>query len=185
MPLPGQSSCNTDNMRVPLKLAAAILLAVIAATVAVRVLVADECKESRQRMSAMSVQEITLVDQFGKMKKMTVHIADEPDSRAAGYQHICKDLIQSTAILFVYSREGRGQFHMRNVLAPLDIGFFDSQGRLRKTLLMEPYAAGKQQLYDPGVPFQYALEAREGYFAESDLIDGRARLVIRSVNDAN
>ena len=70
---------------------------------------------------------------------------------------------------------------MNNVQAPLDIGFFDSEGRLKKVLLMKPYTANERPLYDPGVPFQYALEAREGYFSDSGLTEGRSRLVVQSI----
>ena len=130
-------------------------------------------------------EEITLLDKFGKLRTLEVHIADQPKTRAAGYQHICEKLIHDTAILFVYARENRGQFHMNNVQAPLDIGFFDGEGRLQKVLLMKPYTASDRPIYDPGVPFQYALEARQGYFADSALAEGKARLVIRSVSDQN
>jgi uncharacterized membrane protein (UPF0127 family) len=172
-------------MRIPWKITGSTILATIVIVVAFRMLVsADDCADSRHRMSEMAVQEISLLNVFGKIIPIQSHIADNDNKRAAGYQNICEQLIQDTTILFVYKSEGRGKFHMRNVLAPLDIGFFDKQGLLLRTLHMKPYGDGEEPLYDPGIPFQYALEAREGFFTDLKLSQGKARLVILSVNDS-
>ena len=143
----------------------------------------DECEDSRVRMAKMSVEGITLVNDTGRLKSIDTHVARSNETRAAGYQHICEAMVERTTILFVYPKEHLGRFHMQNVRVPLDIGFFDSEGRLLKVMLMDTYKDGNRKLYDPGVPFQYALEAPEGFFRGHKLSQGRSRLVLHSVND--
>lgn len=142
-----------------------------------------QCEDSIERLSIMHVEEIALLNDSGKIIKFDSHIANSNQERAAGYQHICEEVINKTTILFVYAAPVGNQFHMQNVMTPLDIGFFDGAGRLVKTMLMDTYEDGNNRLYSPGQRFQYVLEARVGFFNEHKLSEGRARLVVHSVND--
>lgn len=143
----------------------------------------EDCGQSLERLSKMQIEEIELLNDSGKIIKFETHIADDSSERAAGYQHICEDVINKTSILFVYSSPIAGQFHMRNVKAPLDIGFFDERGKLIRAMVMHTYDNGNQKIYDPGQQFQYALEARVGFFDEHKLSEGKAWLVLQSVNN--
>ena len=105
-------------------------------------------------------------------------IADDALERASGYQHICPEVIARTSILFRYAAPGAGRFHMRNVKAPLDIGFFDEGGVLIQSMVMRPYGDGDEILYGPMRTFQYALEARAGFFREKGLSAGASRLLL-------
>ena len=131
----------------------------------------------------MHVEEISLLNDAGKIIKFESHIADNARERAEGYQHICEEVINKTSILFVYSQPVGGRFHMQNVKAPLDIGFFDRAGKLIRTMVMDTYDDGNKRLYHPRQQFQYALEARVGFFKAHMLSAGKARLVVHSVND--
>ena len=142
-----------------------------------------ECKKSIERLSKMHVEEISLLNDSGKIIKLESHIADNTKERADGYQHICEEVINKTTILFVYSQPVGGRFHMQNVKAPLDIGFFDGAGKLIRTMVMDTYDDGNKRRYHPGQRFQYALEARVGFFNEHKLSANKARLVVHSVND--
>ena len=141
------------------------------------------CQASNRGMDAMEMREIQLLDAGGKLHVVEAHIADDGTERAFGYQYICKQIIDRTAILFVYRAPIRGRFHMSNVKAPLDIGFFDASGLLIDQQLMRPYADGESTLYSPDQDFQFALEARQGYFTEHNLVVGKTRLVRQSVHD--
>ena len=144
---------------------------------------AADCHTSNRGMDTMEVREIQLLDAGGKLHVVEAHIADDGAERGFGYQHICKRVIDRTAILFVYDSPTQGRFHMSNVKAPLDIGFFDPSGLLINQQLMTPYAEGESTLYYPGQEFQFALEARRGYFAEHNLVVGKTRLVRQSIYD--
>ena len=157
----------------------AILLFVINGSAA-----SAQCEKSIERLSKMHVEEISLLNDAGKIINLESHIADDNRERTAGYQHICAEVIDKTNILFVYAQPIDGRFHMQNVKAPLDIGFFDGAGKLIRTLVMDTYDDGNKRLYHPGQRFQYALEARVGFFKEHKLSEGKARLVVHSVNDS-
>ncbi len=145
--------------------------------------VSAQCRASVERLSNMNVEQISLLNDAGKIIKFQSYIADDNNERADGYQHICEDVINKTHILFVFPQPIKGRFHMKNVKAALDIGFFDSAGRLISTMVMDTYDDGNSRLYHPGQRFQYALESRVGFFSEHQLSVDKARLVISSVND--
>ena len=136
-----------------------------------------DCQVSNQGMDTMAVQELRLLDGQGRLHTVEAHIADDQVERAFGYQHICGHVIDRTAILFVYGAPAAARFHMRNVKAPLDIGFFDGGGALLEVQRMRPWRGDDGALYSPGRPFQFALEARAGYFQEHGLTAGRTRLL--------
>ena len=141
-----------------------------------------QCKTSLEQLAKMNVEQISLRNDAGRVIKITAYIADDNNKRAGGYQHICEDVINTTQMLFVYRQPIDGRFHMQNVQAPLDIGFFDSTGRLLSTMVMDTYADGNSRLYDPGQQFQYALESGVGFFNEHKLSMGKSRLILSSVN---
>lgn len=142
-----------------------------------------KCRNTNDGMSAMHIEEVSLVDDLGKIVNIQSHIADDGMERSFGYQYICGETINQTTILFAYQSPIDGQFHMRNVKAPLDIGFFDSDGMLIKAMIMDTYDDGNNRFYYPGQPFQFALEARIGFYDDNNLSAGKALLVIQSVND--
>jgi uncharacterized membrane protein (UPF0127 family) len=127
---------------------------------------------------------VWLITDVGKPLSISVKLADEPKLQAAGFQRIGEGVIEKSFILFVYDREEIRQFHMHNVRAPLDIAFIDSDGTIQEVLLMKPDAAMPApflNLYKSIKPFQYALEARAGFFKEQGLSAGRGRLQIGSL----
>jgi len=118
------------------------------------------CKEDTPGWVSMQTKPITLVGALGNLQ-LSVRVADEGDELAAGYQWICPDSAEDTAVLFVFPRSFRAAFHMRNVFVPLNITFFDAQGGLVDTLQMSPEPPGGNQAgkyYKANAPFKYALE---------------------------
>ena len=95
-------------------------------------------------------KKISLLNDSGKIIKLESHIADNTRERADGYQHICEEVINKTTILFVYSQPVGGRFHMQNVKAPLDIGFFDGAGKLIRTMVMDTYDDGNKRTLSSG-----------------------------------
>ncbi len=136
------------------------------------------CSSSNLGMDRMEVSRISLLDDRRQRIEIVSFIADDSVERANGYQHICPEVIARTTILFRYDAPSAARFHMHNVKAPLDIGFFDEDGLLIQYMVMHPYGDGDEKLYGPMLPFQYALEARVGFFREKGLSAGAARLLL-------
>ncbi len=141
----------------------------------------DDCVTKNEGMESMHQEGITLFDDNGKAKHIRSLIADEQFERAMGFQHVCPDVVKNTRILFVYAEPIYGSFHMSNVKAPLDIGFFDGQGLLIDVLRMDVYTNEERPLYSPNKPYRFALETPVGFFEESMLSPGTSRLVINSL----
>ena len=142
---------------------------------------AESCEQSNDGIRTMDESTIALVNSRGELVEVDVFVADDRKERSYGYQYICESVIRDSAILFVYGSEVNARFHMNNVVAPLDIGFFDGQGNLLATRLMKVYEENEKTLYHPGRPFRYALEAAPGFFERHHLAAGRTTLSTASI----
>ena len=142
---------------------------------------AEDCKLSTQHWASMHHAVISFQHKNGEETDLRVRIADEPRERSAGFQHICPQIIDQNAILFVYPSPQNRSFHMNNVHAELDIGFFDSDGLLLLVMRMKPPLKAGSNLnnYSPGRDIKYALETKAGYFADQGLQPGEVTLKIR------
>lgn len=137
----------------------------------------SQCTPTNQGIENMHSKKIVLKNAQGANLSFDTLIANDSTERAFGFQYICPQVVDSTTILFVFDYAIDARFHMRNVMAPLDIGFFDEKGRLIDTQVMQPYKNNEKTTYGPGKPFKYALEARVGFFREHNLIAGQTHLV--------
>lgn len=134
------------------------------------------CQTSNKGMDSMHRANLVFNLADTTSKSFNVFIADESTERAYGYQYICANIIQQTRILFVFDAPILASFHMRNVKAPLDIGFFDSNGHLIDIQVMYPYINNEQITYSPNQAFLYALEAPLGFFRQHNLLPGKTQL---------
>ncbi|MGI9317220.1 MAG: DUF192 domain-containing protein [bacterium] len=149
-------------MKVAIKLIFAFTLYLVVGVVEAQ----SKCVKTTMGLSSMHKEQITLVNDTGQRIALFAFVADENYERASGFQHICPEVVDQVQILFSYDAEQVGRFHMQNVHVPLDIAFFNAEGRLIKSMLMETYSEDFKPLYSPGAPFQFALEARQGFFSE-------------------
>lgn len=138
----------------------------------------QDCDSSNHGMARMESARISLLNERGRRVEFESFIADDALERASGYQYICPRIIAHTTILFRFPAPTATRFHMHNVKAPLTIGFFDEDGVLIQSMVMHPYEGGEEILYGPMQKFQYALEARPGFFKEKGLSSGSSRLLI-------
>lgn len=122
----------------------------------------------------MELAEIAIITGGGGEIHLDVRVADEEDEQLAGFQHIGRKVLAENLILFIFPREIQGKFHMRNVVAPLDIAFVKTDGEIISIVRMEP----GPKLYGPEGAFKYALEAPAGLFAARG-ISPSSRLVVR------
>ena len=140
---------------------------------------ADSCQTSTDSLSQMSERFVELIDDAGESVLLRVKVADESHEQAAGFQHICADTIESTAILFVFDEPKQPLFHMNNVHANLDIAFIDAAGEIGDVqLMLEEFTSGNSKLYPSSVNAKYALEVRQGYFNEHNISPSGSRIIV-------
>ena len=101
-----------------------------------------------------------------------VEIADDPESHLRGLMGR-ETLAPDTGMLFVYPRAQPLAFWMKNTPLDLDIGFFDSQGRLLNIEAMTAY--DEVTRHRSRGPARYALETPRDWFARNAIQPG-ARL---------
>jgi uncharacterized membrane protein (UPF0127 family) len=103
-------------------------------------------------------------------RPLDVVVADEGDERYQGLRER-EDIGPYDGMLFVFDRPTSTSFTMSTVPVPLEIGFYDADGRLVDRLLMKPCADEQSRcpLYGPKGSFTYALETLEGDLPEGDL----------------
>lgn len=116
---------------------------------------ATACADETEAVSAMPTTEIGMP----AGQQLRVRVAATGSNRAAGMQHLCPEAIENTAILFVFERVRRPNFHMNNVHAPLDIAFITRDGRIVEVHRMTP---DQETLTSPGEPVAAALEVAAG-----------------------
>ena len=137
------------------------------------------CVDTTREIQSMHLERILLQIDNGAQVALDVRVADDGTERAAGFQHVCPETIDSTLILFRYPSEVGGRFHMQNVHAPLDIAFFDSEGRVISLQRMETYTQDHRPLYGPQAAFQYALEAPAGFFEGLGITSTNFRMLLQ------
>ena len=131
------------------------------------------CARWRSAFTDMPTRNV-VVDAAGRRLVWPVKVADTRERRAAGFQCATAEEIDRTRILFDFGTEVLTRFHMRNVPAPLEIGFAKGDGRIFAILRMDPSPTA---LYGPLEPFRYALEARLDFFGSEGIRAGNAQLI--------
>ena len=80
-----------------------------------------------------------------------------------------------TGMLFVFEREAARSFWMQNTYVSLDIAFIDANFRIVDIQQME---ARSTEVHDGARPALFALEVREGWFAEKGIeVGDRCELI--------
>lgn len=114
---------------------------------------------------------IRLIGPAGETETLEVEIADAPDERETGLMHRTV-MPDGTGMLFVFAYEQVLSFWMKNTLIPLDIFFFDSNGRFVSRSSMIPCDQDPCALTPSGGLVQYALEVNHGEEKTAAVGDG-------------
>jgi uncharacterized membrane protein (UPF0127 family) len=114
----------------------------------------DEAQPAKRPFSGLTA---TRVAAGGHAMKVVV--ADDVDERSAGLRQR-SDVGPYDGILFAFDEPTATAFTMSTVPVALDIGFYDSSGRVVDRLRMEPCAGSEAEcpVYRASGPFVYALE---------------------------
>jgi uncharacterized protein len=96
---------------------------------------------------------------------LRVWVADEPAERQRGLMEVESLPSGVDGMLFVWDEPGLRWFHMENTLIPLDIWWFDGDGRLVGMDTMQPCEAAPCPSYPSPGPVVAALETVAGEWA--------------------
>jgi uncharacterized membrane protein (UPF0127 family) len=105
---------------------------------------------------------VALTTAHGRVS-VPVEIARTHRQQAYGLSHR-RSLPARAGMLFVFPREIRGGFWMKDTLIPLSIAFAATDGRILRILEMTPCRRDPCRIYDPGVAYASALEVNRGAF---------------------
>ena len=110
-----------------------------------------------------------------KEHSFRVWIADQPDVRERGMMKVTAQqaapLPDGTerGMIFVFPREQRSGFWMKNTIIPLDIAFIRTDGTIVTIHTMAPLDT---RSYYPDGPYRYALEVRGNLFSRLGIRSG-------------
>ena len=102
--------------------------------------------------------------------ELVVEVAADPEARSLGLMNR-KSLEDDSGMLFVFEKEERVSFWMKNTLIPLSIAFISADGTIRQIedmvpLSLDPIVSSRSVLY--------ALEVNRGWFSEHGVEPGDA-----------
>jgi uncharacterized protein len=117
------------------------------------------------------VAELTLRGPDGQAVKVPVYVAATPQERQRGLMGRTQ-LPAGAGMVFLYPEPVREPFYMKDTLIPLEIAFYDAQGKVVRVFDMQPCKADPCHLYDPGTAFVGALEVNQGFFRQIGLREG-------------
>ena len=90
--------------------------------------------------------------------RLRVWVADDPDERGQGLRQVERLPAGIDGMLFAFPEPSTPSFVMLGALIPLDIWFFDMDGRMVGSAVMEPCAEEPCPRYAPTVEIVWALE---------------------------
>ena len=130
--------------------------------------VANDCQTDNQALRSMESGHLTLHHPDGGTETVPVKVARTLETRAAGFQFVCESVIESMPILFLFEAALIPNFHMNNVVAPIDIAFIRDDSSIDSIRRMRPYVLGslKRPRYSSDSPIVAALEGGRKFFKQ-------------------
>lgn len=100
--------------------------------------------------------------------KITVEIADTQEAQEKGLMGR-ESLDEDRGMLFVYDRDSRKSFWMKNTKIPLSIAYIATDGTIREIYDMEPLST---RIVDSRYSVRYVLEVNQGAFQRHGIKEG-------------
>ena len=108
----------------------------------------------------MEVQTLTLKRADGSTVSVRAEMARTPAQQSRGFMKR-KNIPDGTGMLFVFDKDERLRFWMKDTPHPLSIAYIDSSGRIRDIYDMTPFSLAP---VESSVSVRYALEVPQGWF---------------------
>lgn len=125
--------------------------------------------------TGLRVTTVYLVTATGKEIPVQVEIADTEETRMKGFMGR-ETIPGGTGMLFLFERDEKLSFWMKDTPCPLSIAYIDSTGVIRDIYDMTPFSLAS---WESTVSVRYALEVPQGWFAQAGVSTGdRLRLPI-------
>lgn len=104
----------------------------------------------------------------GTTATLIIQLADSPAERGVGLSNR-NCLPEDGGMLFAFPDDTTISFQMRDTLIPLSIAFIQADGEIVYMVDMEPRSS---EIYASPVPYRYAIEVSQGWFAENGVALG-------------
>jgi uncharacterized protein len=105
---------------------------------------------------------LTIVNSLGESVPVQVEIAGTDAERRMGLMGRTA-LAEDAGMLFVFDREQRLSFFMKDTLIPLSVAFINTEGYIVDIQDMQPLDLTRHRSAEPAI---YALEVNQGFFRE-------------------
>lgn len=105
----------------------------------------------------------------GREIRLDVEIAASERDRQKGLMYRTS-LPHNSGMLFVFEKEKRLSFWMKNTYIPLDIAFIDSHGVIKDIYQMRPLDTSV--FYNSSTEVRYALEVNQWWFEKNGISAG-------------
>ena len=109
--------------------------------------------------------EIRIKTSNGDTHSLTVELAKTEEQREQGFMFREK-IPEGTGMLFVFQKDERLAFWMKNTPSPLSIAYISSSGEIRAIFDMEPF--NEKSVVSP-FSVRYALEVPQGWFDKAGI----------------
>ena len=108
---------------------------------------------------------------------VVAEVAATADERAEGLMYR-DEVPDGTGMLFVFQDNQPRSFWMANTYVPLDIAYMNASYRIVDIIAMEPLVTDS---YPSSAPSMFALEVRQGWFAEQGIAVGAQAAIVFGV----
>jgi len=109
---------------------------------------------------------IGLTSEYGQKIHLNAEIADTSEKREKGLM-FRKVLNESEGMLFVFEKEKKLNFWMKNTFIPLDIAYVDKNGIINEIYHMKPLDVSLT--YNSIKPAMFALEVNVNWFSRHNI----------------
>ncbi len=120
-------------------------------------------------VSGSRVCALRIHDAANRPVALTVEVADTEPLRMKGLMHR-RELPRDRGMLFIFDREQKMNFWMKNTLVPLSIAFVGKDGVIKEIYDMKPLDISVT--YPSAAPALYALEVNRGWFTSNNISEG-------------
>ena len=113
-------------------------------------------------------KDLSITNLDGKTLPIRVELARSIRELSKGYmgrEHIP----EGTGMLFIFKRDEKLSFWMKNTPTPLSIAFINSNGEIREIRNMTPFS---RESVNSSEPVRYALEVPQGWFERNNIGTG-------------
>ncbi|MGP1593968.1 MAG: DUF192 domain-containing protein [Treponema sp.] len=100
--------------------------------------------------------------------RISAELALTKEEQQQGFMHRT-EIPDSTGMLFVYDKDARLYFWMKDTPSPLSIAFIDSKGIIREIYDMQPFSL---ETISSTHSVRYALEVPQGFFQRTGITIG-------------